>query len=389
MEHLLFLLLFITKLPGGDSMQTQSRVSAQKGGSVTIACRYDQKYKGNVKYWCRGLGWHTCIVLLSTDSPQGRADLSITDDPAQQVVTVTMRNLQLWNSNKYWCAVKIKGIGTPDDKAGVYLSVTKEPPPQPGTPPGNPQPGTPPGTTPQSGTPPSDLFTGKASTASPSTPKGGVSMQTQSRVSAQKGGSVTIACRYDQKYKDNVKYWCRGLGWHTCIVLLSTDSPQGRADLSITDDPAQQVVTVTMRNLQLWNSNKYWCAVKIKGIGTPDDKAGVYLSVTKAELSTLFTLASMAPPSALPNTARSTARAAPPATTSSLLWWQSLLIACGVMLLVTTVAMVTWKTCRQRRNSYIRCEMDQFDSELMLHTEHDNDRIQLFLRSSSQHEHPF
>ncbi|XP_035270974.1 mucin-2-like isoform X4 [Anguilla anguilla] len=617
---------------GSASVWTQGRVSAQKGGSVSIPCRYAQQYKDSVKYWCRGVLWPTCIVLQRTDSPQGRAGLSITDDPAQQVFTVTMTNLQLWDTNKYWCAVKIKGIDTPDARAGVFLSVTRgtptprTPPPvlstgtlPPGTPPsalstGTPPPGTPPSAlptgTPPPGTPPSALPTGKTLSASVSSPKGSASMWTQGRVSAQKGGSVSIPCRYAQQYKDSVKYWCRGVLWPTCIVLQRTDSPQGRAGLSITDDPAQQVFTVTMTNLQLWDTNKYWCGVKIKGIDTPDARAGVFLSVTRAlppmtpraavsiatppsagrcvdctspppsarsawspalspsapssttppvslsapsspptamppnlkttppptampptlkttppptatpltlkttspptamspslkttfpatatpptlkttspptatpptlkttspptatsptlkttspptatsptlkttspptatpptlkttspptatpptlkttspptatsptlkttsELGTLFAVTSMAPPSAWPKRARSPARPGPPATPSapasravlnranpqslgqhSLRWWQSLLVACGVLLLVATVAMVTWKTWRRRESSYSRWEMDELESNLVLHTESKNDLtgpVPLFLGREPQGEH--
>ncbi|KAI1888786.1 hypothetical protein AGOR_G00172300 [Albula goreensis] len=269
MDNLL-LLFFITSLPAVLSVQTESRVTAQRGGSVSIPCRYDQKYRDSVKYWCRGVLWGTCAVLVRTDSPQRRGDVSITDDPAQLVFTVTMGNLQVRDTNKYWCAVKIKGYGTPDDKAGVFLSVTAAPSTLPA--------GTPP-------PPPSALSTLSGliqPSASLATPQAVLSVQTESRVTAQRGGSVSIPCRYDQKYRDSVKYWCRGVLWGTCAVLVRTDSPQRRGDVSITDDPAQLVFTVTMGNLQVRDTNKYWCAVKIKGYGTPDDKAGVFLSVISA-----------------------------------------------------------------------------------------------------------
>ncbi|KAG9333014.1 hypothetical protein JZ751_013890 [Albula glossodonta] len=191
MDNLL-LLFFLTSLPAVLSVQTESRVTAQRGGSVSIPCRYDQKYRDSVKYWCRGVLWGTCAVLVRTDSPQRRGDVSITDDPAQLVFTVTMGNLQVRDTNKYWCAVKIKGYGTPDDKAGVFLSVTS------GTPP----------------PPPSALSTLSGLTqpsASLATPQAVLSVQTESRVTAQRGGSVSIPCRYDQKYRDSVKYWCRGV----------------------------------------------------------------------------------------------------------------------------------------------------------------------------------
>ncbi|KAJ8280000.1 hypothetical protein COCON_G00070660 [Conger conger] len=236
---LLLLLLFIARLSGagGVAVWTQSRVAAEEGSSVSVACHYGPQYKDSVKYWCRGLFWSSCIVLQRTDSTQRRAGLSITDDPAQQVFTVTLSDLRVWDSNRYWCAVKVKGIETPDPKAGVFLSVTRG--------------------------------------------AGGVAVWTQSRVAAEEGSSVSVACHYGPQYKDSVKYWCRGLFWSSCIVLQRTDSTQRRAGLSVTDDPAQQVFTVTLSDLRVRDSNRYWCAVKVKGIETPDPKAGVFLSVTR------------------------------------------------------------------------------------------------------------
>ncbi|KAJ8278233.1 hypothetical protein GJAV_G00085390 [Gymnothorax javanicus] len=301
----------------GLSIWTQSRVTAQQGGSVSIPCRYDQKYKDSVKYWCRGIIWPTCIVLQKTNSPQRRAGLSITDDPAQQVFTVTMSRLQLRDSNKYWCAVEIKGVDTPDPKAGVFLTVTRGTATEPTTPStlstGNPPsasttssnsaekppqrltPSTLSAENPPPQTTPTSVPTVMSPTEAPpfDWPTAGLSIWTQSRVTAQQGGSVSIPCRYDQKYKDSVKYWCRGIIWPTCIVLQKTNSPQRRAGLSITDDPAQQVFTVTMSRLQLRDTNKYWCAVEIKGVDTPDPKAGVFLTVTRAlASSTTQTVAS-------------------------------------------------------------------------------------------------
>ncbi|XP_061095939.1 mucin-2-like [Conger conger] len=568
---------------GGVAVWTQSRVAAEEGSSVSVACHYGPQYKDSVKYWCRGLFWSSCIVLQRTDSTQRRAGLSVTDDPAQQVFTVTLSDLRVWDSNRYWCAVKVKGIETPDPKAGVFLSVTRGSPP-PGTPPSTLSTGSPP-----PGTPPSPLSTGRPPPGTPpSTPKGagGVAVWTQSRVAAEEGSSVSVACHYGPQYKDSVKYWCRGLFWSSCIVLQRTDSTQRRAGLSITDDPAQQVFTVTLSDLRVRDSNRYWCAVKVKGIETPDPKAGVFLSVTRAlplttprtvvsaatppptgccidcttplpstlstpppstpspppstpppttpspptstappstpppstpspptstappstpspttpSPSTLSTPPPSTPPPSTPSPPTSTAppstpppstpspstlstpppstpspptstappstpppttpppstpspstpptSTAPPSTPSpstpspstpppstpthsaqpssvppsatppvsrpksvrsatptappvvraglnraqhrSLQWWQSLLVACGVLLLVTTVAMVTWKTWRLRKHPYSRWEMDELDSTPTLHPENDSDptgRVHLLSGRSRQGEH--
>uniref|UniRef100_A0A8C9V4N4 Immunoglobulin domain-containing protein n=1 Tax=Scleropages formosus TaxID=113540 RepID=A0A8C9V4N4_SCLFO len=83
--------------------------TAERGGSVTIPCHYDQKYKHHVKYWCKGYHWSTCTIMVRSDSRQSKGDVSINDDPDQLVFTVTMRNLQDKDSGTYWCAVEING----------------------------------------------------------------------------------------------------------------------------------------------------------------------------------------------------------------------------------------------------------------------------------------
>ncbi|KAL4601489.1 hypothetical protein GN956_G25878 [Arapaima gigas] len=85
---------------------TESWVSAERGGSVTIPCHYDQKYKHRVKYWCRGGSWSHCVTVVRTDSPQRRGEVSITNHPDQLLFIVTVRNLQEKDSGWYWCGLK-------------------------------------------------------------------------------------------------------------------------------------------------------------------------------------------------------------------------------------------------------------------------------------------
>lgn len=101
-------------------MRTLRKLTVQRGGSATVPCHYEEKYRAQVKYWCRGYTWDTCRVLIRSDGPSGHPDnqLSIRDDVSQRVFTVTMRNLQDTHSDVYWCAVDVTGS---DDKA--YLNI--------------------------------------------------------------------------------------------------------------------------------------------------------------------------------------------------------------------------------------------------------------------------
>ncbi|XP_072566691.1 CMRF35-like molecule 8 isoform X2 [Paramormyrops kingsleyae] len=94
---------------------------------------------------------------------------------------------------------------------------------------------------------------------------GGDSVRMFKYLTAQSGESLTIPCFYDQKYKDHVKYWCRGQLWSSCTIMTRTDSPQSSSKVSITDSPAQLVFHVIMRNLKTSDTGIYWCAVEIDG----------------------------------------------------------------------------------------------------------------------------
>ncbi|XP_072566591.1 polymeric immunoglobulin receptor-like isoform X2 [Paramormyrops kingsleyae] len=225
MDPLMLLFLLIAGLTDADSVYTVSRVSAWRGGSVTIPCFYEDRYKTNVKYWCRGYYRDSCPPIVHSDSPQ-EGKVSIRDDPDQQVFTLTINNLTTGDSDRYWCGVKISGGSDVGDQ--VSLSVTH-----------------------------------------------GVS--TMKRLSVQRGGSVTIPCFYSDRYKTHVKYWCRGHYRDSCTSIVHSDSPQ-EGKVSVRDDPDQQVFTVTINNLTAGDSDRYWCGVKISGGSDVGDQ--VHLSVT-------------------------------------------------------------------------------------------------------------
>ncbi|KPP57732.1 polymeric immunoglobulin receptor-like, partial [Scleropages formosus] len=194
------------------AVKTLAWLNAQRGGSVTIPCFYHQEYRGSVKYWCKG---SKQTPMVRTDSSQRNDQVSISDDPAHLVFYVTMRNLEQEDTDIYWCAIKTNK--EKDVFAVLDLKVLA----------------------------------------------GGQRVWTESWMSAEGGGSVTVPCYYDQRYKHHVKYWCKGFIWELCSILVRTDSAPNKGDMSITDDPDRLVFTVTMRNLQEKDTDWYWCAVEI------------------------------------------------------------------------------------------------------------------------------
>uniref|UniRef100_A0A3B3RBT7 Ig-like domain-containing protein n=1 Tax=Paramormyrops kingsleyae TaxID=1676925 RepID=A0A3B3RBT7_9TELE len=219
------------------TMSSVRRVTVQSGGSVTIPCLYEDIYKNHVKYWCRGSDWRSCTTIVRTDSPQKKGDVSIRDDPEQRFFTVTMNNLRTGDSGYYWCSVEIICIYK------LYLAVV---------------------------------------------PTGADSVSSVRRVTVQSGGSVTIPCLYEDRYKNHMKYWCKGDDGQSCTSIVRTDFPQKKGDVSIRDDPEQQVFTVTMNNLKIEDNDTYWCRVEISGHS--DDGEWVTLSVSDGKMSVVHLL---------------------------------------------------------------------------------------------------
>uniref|UniRef100_A0A3Q4N0Q5 Ig-like domain-containing protein n=1 Tax=Neolamprologus brichardi TaxID=32507 RepID=A0A3Q4N0Q5_NEOBR len=85
------------------------------------------------------------------------------------------------------------------------------------------------------------------------------------------GGSLTVQCRYGSHYADHVKYWCHGGTRIYCAILARTDktSSANQDKVSIVDDPAGLMFTVTMNDLKETDSGWYSCGVEL-ALGADD-----------------------------------------------------------------------------------------------------------------------
>ncbi|XP_036374457.1 polymeric immunoglobulin receptor-like [Megalops cyprinoides] len=211
MAPLLFLLLFLSKVqPGVQSVKTVSKLSVQRGHSVTIPCLYNQEYRDHVKYWCKGEQWNHCTTVVRTDFPQRAGYVSITDSPAQKLFTVTMSYLQEGDSDYYWCGVEIDWAV--DDGAYLHLTVTK----------------------------------GLA----------GLSVW-NNMVVGEEGGRLSIQYRYGDSLRYSEKKWCRILDQSSCLTAGRTQTSQ-HASVLVSDD-RRGVLTVTVRRLERKDTGWYWC----------------------------------------------------------------------------------------------------------------------------------
>ncbi|XP_037829307.1 CMRF35-like molecule 8 [Kryptolebias marmoratus] len=89
------------------------------------------------------------------------------------------------------------------------------------------------------------------------------SIKTVRQVSVKAGAPVTIPCLYEAKYRNNVKYLCKGYTWASCSYEIKTNTPQNSQKYSISDDKTQTIFTVTIQELADKNTF-YWCFVELE-----------------------------------------------------------------------------------------------------------------------------
>ncbi|KAG9333002.1 hypothetical protein JZ751_013877, partial [Albula glossodonta] len=163
--------------------------------------------------------------MARTDTPQRKGRVSIIDDPAQQVFTVTMRNLQEGDSDTYWCGVEINRAA--DDGFKLYLTVTEGP---------------------------------------------AALSVLNSRVSGEEGGSVSIQCHYGDSLRTSVKRLCRTFDWSSCQKPGGTGMSQ-HASVQISDNRIG-AFTVTVRGLERKDTGWYFCSAG-------EEQLPVHITVTQ------------------------------------------------------------------------------------------------------------
>ncbi|XP_073704643.1 polymeric immunoglobulin receptor-like [Garra rufa] len=202
---ILFGVLFYTA--GTLSMKTVDHVTVGEEGTITIPCLYDNQYKPNSKYWCKGYFWHSCASLARANVT---GKWTITDYPAHNSFTVQLNKLTSSDSGFYWCAVEIGTDREQDDKKYLYVTVKKAP---------------------------------------------DVSVVSSS-VSGHEGGDISVQCFFSSRYKNKLK-WCR-IKDQSCYTVGRTDTSQN-SSVQISDD-GKRSFTVLMTGLRLNDSGWYFCS---------------------------------------------------------------------------------------------------------------------------------
>uniref|UniRef100_A0A3Q3F1T3 Polymeric immunoglobulin receptor-like n=1 Tax=Labrus bergylta TaxID=56723 RepID=A0A3Q3F1T3_9LABR len=112
---------FLGLVAGIHSVTTVSKVPVKTGGSISLPCLYESKYRNHAKYLCQGYRWSSCSYTVKTNEPRRSGRFSISDDKQQRIFTVTIDRVTLSDSH-YWCIVEINNGA--DDGKRFQLSVT-------------------------------------------------------------------------------------------------------------------------------------------------------------------------------------------------------------------------------------------------------------------------
>uniref|UniRef100_A0AAR2KUC6 Immunoglobulin domain-containing protein n=1 Tax=Pygocentrus nattereri TaxID=42514 RepID=A0AAR2KUC6_PYGNA len=272
MKTLLIFTLFLISVGGGES----ERVMGYSGGGVLIKCRYETQYTSNPKYLCEA-PWPCMTKPIWTDAKNewihsGR--FSLFDDTRAAQFWVVIRELTVKDSGKYKCAVD-KDLAI-DVYTPVELKVEED-----------------------------------------------QDYKKSVGVTGHVGGSVNISCKYSQSHSSDPKFLCRRVGTAGCTYKTSVKESRkwiNEEKLSLHDNRARQIFTVSFNSLTEGDSGEYWCGAESDW--TSDHGYKVYITqinlrVTASLPEKETILSPPSPPSRNPQSTKSNTSSSKPSGKSS------------------------------------------------------------------------
>ncbi|XP_044106288.1 CMRF35-like molecule 8 isoform X2 [Neovison vison] len=125
--------LLLLWVPGCWSLHGPTSVTGTVGGSVSVECQYEEKFRGTPKYWCKRPCVWSMVKTEGADREVRKGHVSIRDHPANLTFTVTLESLTEDDAGTYRCG--IDSLGLPgyllDHTFRVVLSVTPATTPAP------------------------------------------------------------------------------------------------------------------------------------------------------------------------------------------------------------------------------------------------------------------
>ncbi|XP_045842237.1 protein CD300H-like [Meles meles] len=212
--------LLLLQVPGCWSLRGPTSVTGPVGGSLSVQCQYEEKFKENVKYWCKTPCLGDIVKTQEADKEVRSGRVSIRDRPANLTFTVTLENLTEGDAGTYRCGIDTSWL--PEYLLDLTFRVVVS------------------------------VIPGSLSLSGPSTVTGTV------------GGSLNVRCQYEEKYKTFTKYWCRQPclpPWNQTVATGRSEEKMRSGRVSIVDHAEDLTFTVTLENLTADDAGKYRCGI--------------------------------------------------------------------------------------------------------------------------------
>ncbi|XP_027953010.1 CMRF35-like molecule 6 isoform X2 [Eumetopias jubatus] len=97
--------LLLLQVPGCWCLSGPTSVTGTVGGSLSVQCQYEEKFREMVKYWCKSPCVWSTVKTKEADLEESNGRVSIRDHPANLTFTVTMENLTEGDAGTYWCGI--------------------------------------------------------------------------------------------------------------------------------------------------------------------------------------------------------------------------------------------------------------------------------------------
>ncbi|XP_040091864.1 CMRF35-like molecule 6, partial [Oryx dammah] len=116
--------LLLLQLPDCLSLSGPRRVTGIVGGSLSVECRYRERFRDDNKFWCKPPCVLSPKIVETTESEKEvrRGRVSIRDRPANLTFTVTLESLREEDAGRYLCGITV--LFAIDPTFEVEVSVT-------------------------------------------------------------------------------------------------------------------------------------------------------------------------------------------------------------------------------------------------------------------------
>ncbi|XP_044531084.1 CMRF35-like molecule 1 [Gracilinanus agilis] len=105
-----FLFLWLPGCFSSENLWSPDHVNFEENSLGTVNCSYAKGWEQYVKWWCRGANWYCEILVKTKESESVKDRVSIQDDVAAHIFTVTIKDIRKGDEDFYWCGIEKYGV---------------------------------------------------------------------------------------------------------------------------------------------------------------------------------------------------------------------------------------------------------------------------------------